>query len=128
MSHQSPNTVAILARDAVAGQALALLLQSAGYNTLFVVETVVDKLAEALDGARLLLIAPRLSARHREDFLNGMRSVPAIAQIPVLELITVHDGTRPELEGHVLWPCRMEDLKEKIEAALMSGSHGELAC
>src|SRR5215210_1364476 len=117
MSYESPNTVAILARDAVAGHALELLLQSAGHNTLFVVETVVDKLAEALDGAWLLLIAPTLSARHREDFLNGMRSVPATARIPVLELITVHDGTLVEREGRVLWPCRMEDLKEKIEAA-----------
>lgn len=128
MSDQSPITVAILARDAVSGQALELLLQSAGYNTLFIVETAVDRLAEAFNGARLLLIAPPLSARHREDFVKGMRSVPEIAQLPVLELITVHDGTRPELEGHVLWPCRMEVLKEKIEAALMSGSHGELAC
>ena len=128
MSDQSPNTVAILATDAVAGHALELLLQSAGYNTLFIVETVVDELAEVLDGARLLLIAPPLSSRHREDFVNGMRSVPEFAQMPVLELITVHDRTRPELEGHVLWPCRMEDLKEKIEAALTNGSHSELAC
>ncbi len=49
MSYQSPNTVAILARDAVAGQALELLLQSAGYNTLFIVDWY-DILAAPLSG------------------------------------------------------------------------------
>lgn len=128
MAEQTPNTIAILARDVVAGQALELLLQSTGFNTRFVSEPVNGKLAETLDGVQLLLLAPTLSAKHSEDFLNSMRSTPATAEIPVLELITSLDGTRAEQNSQVLWPCRMEDLKEKIEAALVNGPHGELAC
>ncbi len=121
MSHQTPNTVAILARDMVAGQALELLLQNAGYNTRFIVETDIDKLAEALDGVRLVILAPTLSAKCRESFLNIMRSTPATAEIPVLELITTFNGARAEHENYLSWPCRIEDLEEKIEAALLSG-------
>ena len=119
---QTPNTIAILARDAVAGQALELLLQSAGYNTRLVAETVKDKPAEALDGVELLLLAPTLNAKRRENFLKSMRSMPATAKIPALELITSLNGAQAEQEGQVLWPCRMEDLKEKIEAALLNWS------
>ena len=122
MPEQAPNTIAILARDAVAGQALELLLQSAGYNTRLVVEAVKDKPAEALEGVWLLLLAPTLSAKHRENFLKSMRSMPSTAKIPVLELITSLNGAQAEQEGQVLWPCRMEDLKEKIEAGLLNWS------
>ncbi len=51
-----------------------------------------------------------------------MKSTPATAKIPILELITIPDGAQTEQNGHVLWPCRMEDLKEKIEAVLLNGS------
>lgn len=122
MPNQTPITVAILARDLVAGRALELLLQSAEYNTRFLVETVTYELTETLDGVQLLLLAPTLSAKHREYFLNRMRSRPATAEIPVLELITAPDEAQAEQEALVLWPCRMEDLKERIEAALLSRS------
>ena len=126
MSHQILNTVAILARDAVAGHALELLLQDAGYGTRFVAETVNGKLAEALDGVQLLLLAPALSAKRREHFLKSMRSTPVMAKIPILELVTALDGAQAEQSGLVLWPCRIEDLKAKIEATLLSGyDHAE---
>jgi len=129
--HQTPNTVAILARDAVAGQALVLLLQGSGYDTRFISETAIDELtidelAEALDGARLLILTPTLSAKRREDFLKSMKSTPATAKIPVLKLIPALNRAQAEqdghVDGHVLWPCWIEDLEEKIEAALLSGS------
>lgn len=123
MPDQIPNTVAILARDAVAGQALELLLQSAGYDTRLLVEPTIDESGELLNGVRLLLLAPTLSARYRDAFLKNMRSTPATAKIPVLKLVTAPDGAQVEQNGHVLWPCRLEDLKEKIEAALLDGSH-----
>ena len=119
---QGPSTVAILARDVVAGQALEILLQNAGYSTRFVIETVSEGLAEALDGVQLLLLGPTLQAGRREDYLHGMRGTPETAKIPVLELITTPDGDGAEREGYVPWPCRIEDLKGKIEAALLGGS------
>jgi hypothetical protein len=106
----------------VAGQALELLLQSAGYNTRLMLETVADKLVDPLDGVQLLLFAPSLSARHREAFLNLAKSTPATTEIPVLELVTSSNGAQAEPSDWVPWPCRMEDLQGKIEAALTSGS------
>jgi hypothetical protein len=113
--------VAILARDAVAGQALELLLQGAGYSTRLLVEPVADESGELLDGVRLLLLAPTLSTRYREAFLKSMRSVPATAKTPVLELVATLDAQNGQ-GGYVLWPCRIEELHQEIEAALLLGS------
>ena len=114
--------MAILARDAIAGHALELLLQSAGYNTRLLVEPVADEPGELLDGVRLLLLAPRLSAKYREAFLEGMRGLPAAVKTPVLELVTALDAPQNGRGGCVLWPCRMEELQQEIEAALLRGS------
>lgn len=122
MSHQASNTVAILARDAVSGRAIELLLQSAGYDARLLVTPLVHEQNGLLHGVQLLLLTPTLSAKYREDFLDSMRSMPATAKIPVLDLITTLNGAQTEQEDQVLWPCRMEDLKGKIEAALSNRS------
>lgn len=122
LSHQTPNTVAILARDAVSGRAMELLLRSVGYDARLLVTPVAHEQNGLLQGVQLLLLTPTLSVKYREDFLNSMRSIPATAKVPVLELITTLNGAQTEQEDQVLWPCRMEDLKAKIEAALSNGS------
>ncbi len=125
MSSQVPNRIAILARDGVSGQALELLLQSAGYNTRLLSDNANGELAEALDGAGLLLLAPTRNTKSRESLLRTVRSTPVMAKIPVLEMITSLNGAQTVQEGQVLWPCRIEDLKAKIEAALRNGSSPE---
>jgi hypothetical protein len=119
--HQTLSTVAILARDMVAGRALELLLQSAGYGTRLMLETAAEELLETLDGVDLLLLAPSLSARHREDFLNLANSRAETTQIPILELVTSSNEAQAGLPHRVPWPCRMEDLHGRIEAALARG-------
>ncbi len=128
MSNRIPDTVAILARDAVAGHALELLLQGAGYDTRLLVEPVADESGELLDGSRLLLLAPTLSPKYRKAFLNSMRSVPATAEISVLELVTALDPSQHGQGGYVLWPCRIEVLQREIEAALLLESDPTSCC
>jgi hypothetical protein len=57
-------------------------------------------------------------------FLSGMRSTPATAGVPVLELVTVLDETRAGQGRRVPWPCRLEELEREIEAALLSDFEG----
>ena len=106
----------------MAGQALTLLLQSAGYGTHLMLEAVADALVDPLDGVHLLLLAPSSNARQREDLLNLMKSTSAPTQIPVLELVTSSNGAQPEPSDRVPWPCRMQDLQGRIEAALANGA------
>lgn len=101
---------------------MELLLRSAGYDARLLVTPVVHEQNGLLHGVQLLLLTPTLSVKYREDFLNSMRSIPATAKVPVLELITALNGAQTEQEDQVLWPCRMEYLKGKIEAALLNGS------
>ena len=70
--HHQPATIAILGADTVVGRALCALLEVSGYHTrpLGAYPTgVVDKL---LEGAYLLLLAPRLDEGIREAFFGAM--------------------------------------------------------
>ena len=51
-----------------------------------------------------------------------MRSTPGTATIPVLTLATVANQDMADQPGLVLWPCRMEDLRTEIEAALLTAA------
>ena len=80
---------------------------------------VVDEL---LDGADLLLLAPRLDEGVREAFLGAMgKSAPQRADMPVIALTTALEEDLPEKEGviSVPWPCETKVLVQRIEAALL---------
>jgi hypothetical protein len=49
-----------------------------------------------------------------------MRSTPGTATIPVLTLSTAPKKEPADQAGLVLWPCRLEDLRMEIEAALLT--------
>jgi hypothetical protein len=116
--------VAIFGRDRVIGQALELLLRGADYDARFLGEPAIDKLAELLDGVQILLLGPTLNAERRENLLDGLRSEPGTANIPVLELTTtarvMRNGHR-----HVMWPCRTEELVQHIGEILLSTGHAK---
>ena len=120
--HPQPPTIAILGADTVVGRALCALLEGSGYQTtpLDVYPTgVVDEL---LDGADLLLLAPRLDEGVREAFLGAMgKSTPQKGEMPVIALSTIVEEDLPEKEGvlSVAWPCETKVLVERIEAALL---------
>jgi len=120
--HDQPGTtIAILGADTVVGSALCALLGDHGYriNPLDAHPTgVVDEL---LEGADLLLLAPRLDGETREAFLGVMgKTVPQRADMPVILLSTALEEDLPEKEGvlRVPWPCETKALVERIEATL----------
>ena len=118
---EQPTTIAVLGADTVVGSALCALLGDHGYriNPLDAHPTgVVDEL---LDGADLLLLAPRLDGGAVEAFLGAMgESAPQRADVPVIALSTAVEEGLPEKEGvlRVPWPCETRALVERIEAAL----------
>jgi hypothetical protein len=120
--HDQPGTtIAIFGADTVVGSALCALLGGHGYriNPLDAHPTgIVDEL---LEGADLLLLAPRLEEGAREAFLGAMgKSIPQTADVPVIALSTAVEEGLPEKEGvlRVPWPCETRVLMEQIEATL----------
>jgi hypothetical protein len=110
----------------VVGRSLEVLLQGAGYGTRIIEEPTADKPHELLEGIRLVLVAPTPSTESRERFLTGMGSVSGVAAIPVLTLSMALNKVLPDQTGHVPWPCRLQDLKSEIEAALLRASQAEI--
>jgi hypothetical protein len=121
-SEKSAPTVAIFGEDWVFGQALELLLAGVDYDARFLGEPRMGgELSELLVGVRLLLLAPAVKEAWREEFLRAVSSSWAIADMPVLELVSAHGEEMSRREGLVPWPCRIEHLKREIETTLASG-------
>src|SRR5215218_9566088 len=114
-----PTTVAILGGNSVAGRALEALLQGVGYDTRLIEDPPERSPEQLLDGVRLLLLAPTLSAESRETLLAEMDSTLDAANIPVLTLSTSLKEALAGGPAFIPWPCRLEDLTKKIEAALL---------
>ena len=119
--HHQPTTVAILGADTVVGRALCALLEGSGYKIIPLDAHPTGVVDELLDGADLLLLAPRLDEDAREAFLGAMgKSAPQTVDMPVIALTTTLEEGLPEKEGvlRVPWPSETKALVERIEAAL----------
>ena len=114
-----PTTIAILGGNSVAGRALEALLQGVGYETRLIEDPPERPPDDVLDGVRLLLLAPTLSPESRESLLADMGSTLESANIPVLTLSTTLKEAITDGPVFIPWPCRLEDLTKKIEAALL---------
>jgi hypothetical protein len=112
-------TIAILGGNSVAGRALEALLQGVGYDTRLIEDPPERSPEQLLEGVRLLLLAPTLSAESRETLLAEMGSTLDAANIPVLTLSTSLKEALAGGPAFIPWPCRLEDLTKKIEAALL---------
>ena len=124
---QSATTIAILGADTVVGSALGALLGGHGYRIAPIDTHPTGVVDELLEGADLLLLAPRLDEGAREAFLGAMgKSAPQRADMPVIALTTTLEEGLPEKEGvlRVPWPCETKALVQRIEAAL-SGEGSE---
>ncbi len=120
--HHQPPTIAILGADTVVGRALCALLESSGYHITPLDSYPTGVVGELLEGADLLLLAPRLDAGVREAFLGAMgKSTPQKGDMPVIVPSTTVEEGLPEKEGviSVTWPCETKVLVERIEAALL---------
>ena len=109
------------------GRSLKVLLQGAGYGTRIIEEPTTDKPQDLLEGVRLVLVAPTPSTESRERFLASVESRSEGTTIPVLTLSIVFNTVLSDQAGRVPWPCRLEDLKSEIEAALLAASRAEVA-
>jgi hypothetical protein len=119
--HPQPATIAILGADTVVGRALCALLEDSGYQTTPLDAHPTGVVDELLEGANLLLLAPRVDEGVREAFVGAMgKSTPQRSSIPVIALTTAVEEGLPEQEGviSVPWPCETKVLIERIEAAL----------
>src|SRR5215211_8161925 len=114
-----PTTIAILGGNTVAGRALEALLQGVGYDTRLIEDSPETPPEQLLEGVRLLLLAPTLSAESRETLLAEMSSTLDASIIPVLTLSTSLKEALAGGPAFIPWPCRLEDLTRKIEAALL---------
>ena len=103
----------------MAGRALEALLQGVGYDTRLIEDPPEGNPEECLDGVRLLLLAPTLSPESREFLLAEMDDTLESRGIPVLTLSTGLREAIGDGRASILWPCRIEDLTKKIEAALL---------
>jgi hypothetical protein len=120
--YHQPTTIAILGADTVVGRALGALLENSGYGTTPLDAYPTGVVDELLEGADLLLLAPRLDEGVREAFLGAMgKSTPQKRGMPVISLSTTTTSESPPEEGvlTVPWPCTVEDLVGRIEAALV---------
>jgi hypothetical protein len=131
MPRQTPTTIAILGSDRVVGRTLSLLLVGSGYRTTLLDSYPAGVVDELLDGAHLLLLAPRVDEGVREAFLGAMgKSTPQVGDMPVIALSTTLEDGMPEKEGVLStpWPCETKVLVERIEAALSGESpRGDVA-
>ena len=119
----SVRTVAVLGADTVVGRALRALLEGFGYQITPIDSHPTEVADELLEGADLLLVAPRLEEGAREAFLGAIGKGSPNAGMPVIALSTVLEGAM--LEGRVEvvpWPCETKLLAERIEAAILGGS------
>jgi hypothetical protein len=114
-----PTTIAIVGGHSVAGRALEALLQGVGYDTRLIEDPPEKPPEQLLEGVRLLLLAPTLSAESRETLLAEMGSTLDAANVPVLTLSTSLKEALAGGPAFIPWPCRLEDLTKKIEAALL---------
>ena len=117
----SVTTVAILGADTVVGSALCALLEDFGYQITPIDSHPTEVADELLEGADLLMVAPRLEEGAREAFLGTIGKGSPNAAMPVIALSTVLEEVTPEgrVES-VPWPCETKLLAERIEAAILS--------
>jgi hypothetical protein len=109
----------------VVGSALSALLEGSGYRIRLLESYPTGVVDELLAGADLLMLTPRVDEGVREAVLGAMgKKEPQRAHMPVIALSTT--GTKEGLpeEGvmTVPWPCKREDLVERIEAALLASA------
>ena len=116
----SVTTVAILGADTVVGSALCALLEGFGYQITPIDSHPAEVADELLEGADLLMVAPRLEEGAREAFLGTIGKGSPNADMPVIALSTVLEAAMPEgrVES-VPWPCETKLLAERIEAAIL---------
>ena len=122
----------VVSGDPFASRILALLLIDSGYRAEFLAIWSLNE-PGALEDVQLLVLTPTgalLSTEVRKALLASLRQMQRDTGLVVIELITLSEERRTEeeaqeeLQSHkkVLWPCRIDELEQRIGAALQTAA------
>jgi hypothetical protein len=116
---QPPTTIAVLGADTVVGSAIRALLEGHGYRITPLDSHPTGVADELLEGADLLLLAPRLEEGTRGAFVGAIgKRTPEHAHMPVIALSPASEKVSFEGVVSVPWPCDTKALVERIEVVL----------
>ena len=117
----------VVSGDPFGSRILALLLRDSGYRAEFLAIPSLNDTG-ALEDVRLLVLTPTwalLSTEERKALVASLREMPRDRGLIVMELITLSEErhteeAQEELPSHkkVPWPCGIDELEQRIEAAL----------
>jgi hypothetical protein len=118
-----PSSLAI-SGDPLGSRILALLLRDSGYRAKCLPASSLDE-PGALRDVQLVVLTPtrELSVEHREALVASLKETSKDTSLIVIELTTLSEGRHIEEPREwplhrVPWPCRFEELEQRIEAAL----------
>ena len=122
----STATVLGVCGDPVVSRALVLILHGLDYNARSVsISSLSD--SESLEDIRLLLLTPmpELSSERCKTLIASLADTGDTRRLPVLELVGASveaqgGGVVEGFEYFVPWPCRTEDLAQRIQLILHS--------
>ena len=119
----------VISGDPLASRILALLLQDSSYQAKFLAIASLNE-SGVLEDVQLLLLTPTqaLSTEDRKALLASLKEMPRETELIVMELISLSEERREEeeegaqeLQSHkVPWPCGIDELERRIEAALLA--------
>ena len=117
----------VISGDPLASRILALLLlllQDSGYQAKSLPIVSLNE-SGLLEDVQLLLLTPTqaLSTEDRKALLASLKEMPRETELIVMELIREEEEEAQELQTHkVPWPCKMDELERRIEAALLTAA------
>ena len=119
----------VISGDPLASRILALLLQDSSYQAKFLPIASLNE-SGVLEDVQLLLLTPtqELSTEERKALLASLKEMPRETELIVMELISLSEERREEEEAQELqthkvpWPCKMDELERRIEAALLTAA------
>jgi hypothetical protein len=120
----------VVSGDPFGSRILALLLRDSGYRAKFMPISSLNE-PGALENVQILVLTPtrELTTEHRMALLAPLKEMTRDMGLVVVELVTLseercaEEEAQEELQSHkVLWPCRIEELEQRIEAALRTAA------
>lgn len=121
----------VVSGDPFGSRILALLLRDSGYRAEFLPIWSLNE-PGTLEDVQLLVLTPTwvlLSTEERKALVASLSQMTRDTGLIVIELITLSEERRTEEEAQALqshkkvpWPCRIDELEQRIEAALRTAA------
>jgi hypothetical protein len=118
----------VISGDPLASRILALLLEDSSYQAKSLPIASLNE-PGLLEDVQLLLLTPTqaLSTEDRKALLTSLKEMPRETELIVMELVREEEEEEEEeaqeLQSHkVPWPCKMDELERRIEAALLTAA------